>query len=50
MYDSLYNLIQAEDNIRPEKYIVNGYPQIHEFPDQHPNRILYEGQFSKDEL
>ena len=38
MYDSLYNLSMAEDSIDPLKYRVEGYPPIHSFPANHPNR------------
>lgn len=53
MYDSLHNLCLTEDNIYPEKYIVDGYPPMNAFPAQHPNRILFTDtviQQIKDEL
>ena len=38
MYDSLYNLVVAEDSISPEKYHIEAYPAIIDFPAIHPNR------------
>ena len=38
MYDALNNLVTAEDSICPEKYEVEGYPPITQFPAVHPNR------------
>ena len=50
-YDSLYNLCLAEDNIRPDKYLVEGLPPMNAFPVQHPNRALYTDTIElKDEL
>ena len=37
-YDEMYNLAMTEDSIKPEKYIVEGYPPIHKFPPRHPNQ------------
>lgn len=39
MFDALYNLVTAEDSIWPEKYEVEGYPPIAQFPAVHPNRL-----------
>ena len=52
VYDSLYNLCQDEDSIRPEKYIVEGHPPMNAFPAHHPNRALYTDYvyYVKDEL
>lgn len=51
MYDSLYNLCLADDNIYPEKYVVEGNPPMNAFPKAHPNRVLYSDTFQvKDEL
>lgn len=53
MYDSLHNLCLTDDNIYPEKYIVEGYPPMNAFPAQHPNRVLFTDtviQQMKDEL
>ena len=49
MYSALYELSVAEDSIWPEKYIVNDYPQIRDFPAQHPNKKQLDEQ-RKDEL
>ena len=49
MYDALYELAVAEDNIWPEKYRVEGYPPIRDFPAQHPNKKKLDQQ-GKDEL
>lgn len=49
MYDALYKLSVAEDNISPEKYRVEGYPQIRDFPAQHPNKRQID-KLGKDEL
>lgn len=49
MYSALYNLAVAEDNVWPEKYRVEGYPQIRDFPPQHPNKRQQDQQ-GKDEL
>ncbi len=38
MYDAMYNMALAEDNIWPEKYKVEGSPTLHQFPREHPNR------------
>ena len=38
MYDALQKLALAEDSIRPEKYQIEGYPPIHAFPPEHPNK------------
>ena len=40
MYDSLYNICNAENSIRPEKYAIDGYPPMNGFPAYHPNRGL----------
>lgn len=37
------------DSIMPGKYTVNGYPSIHEFPSNHPNKKLAEMK-AKSEL
>ena len=51
IYDSIYNLCLTENSIRPEKYIVEGYPPVNAFPAEHPNRILYADTLNrKDEL
>lgn len=49
MYEALYALALAEDSIWPEKYRVEGYPNIFDFPSQHPNRVR-EPDVVKDEL
>ena len=50
-YDSLYNLCLTENSIRPEKYLVEGYPAMNAFPAEHPNRALYVDDLNqKDEL
>ena len=49
MYDALYAIALAEDSIWPEKYRVEGYPTILEFPSQHPNRVQ-QTDVVKDEL
>ena len=46
MFNALHALALAENSIRPEKYIVEGYPPIRSFPIHHPNRELH----IKDEL
>ena len=53
VYDSLYNLCLAENSIRPEKYLVEGYPAMNTFPAEHPNRAQYVDDVDlnqKDEL
>ena len=53
VYDSLYNLCLADDNIYPEKYVVEGNPPMHDFPSAHPNKNLFMDTFSsptRDEL
>ena len=47
MYDALHALALAEDNIWPEKYKVEGYPAVHAFPVDHPNK---RRSVVKDEL
>ncbi len=36
MYDAMYNMAVAEDNIWPEKYKVEGTPTLH--PKRHPKQ------------
>ena len=52
MYAALYELAVAEDNLWPEKYVVEGLPRIRDFPAQHPNKrpSVHEGREGKDEL
>lgn len=53
MYTALYELSIAEDNIWPEKYILDEeeYPRIRDFPALHPNRKLDDRKtMDKDEL
>ena len=49
MYSALYELSVAEDSIWPEKYIIEGYPPVRDFPAQHPNKKQLDEQ-RKDEL
>ena len=51
MYAALYELSVADDNIWPEKYLVEDYPRIRDFPAQHPNKgpSVQAGE-KKDEL
>lgn len=49
VYDYMYNLSMAEESIYPEKYSVEGYPAVREFPKLHPNRQDTMSKFS-DEL
>lgn len=46
-YDYMYNLCVADDSIEPGKYLVEGYPTLHDSPLKHPNK---EMAFLKDEL
>ena len=41
MYDTLHALAAEEDSIWPEKYIVEDYPPVKDFPRTHPNRKLH---------
>ena len=52
MYATLYELSIADDNLWPEKFMVEDYPRIRDFPAQHPNKraSLQEGREGKDEL
>ena len=51
VYDSMHNLCVTEDSIRPQKYVVEGYPPMNGFPAHHPNRGLqFNAQLVKDEL
>ena len=51
MYAALYELSVADDNIWPEKYLVEDYPRIRDFPAQHPNkRPSLQDEKKKDEL
>jgi len=44
----MFNVAMAEDTIQPEKYQVEGYPTLREFPPEHPNKDLKLK--AKDEL
>ena len=50
MYAALYELAVAEDNLWPEKFVVEDSPRIREFPAQHPNMRKPAVQLEKDEL
>ena len=50
VYDSLYNLCLEEDCVQPEKYLINNYPPMSAFPADHPNRVLNEDSYFRDEL
>lgn len=45
----MYNLCVADDSINPGKYLVDGYPALHQFPTKHPGSSNEE-KYSKDEL
>ena len=49
MYAALHELAVAEDNLWPDKYFVEGLPQIRDFPAQNPNKGP-SGKEGKDEL
>ena len=48
MYTAMLNMALAEESIQPEKYKVEDYPTLHEFPPEHPNKLTKE--MEKDEL
>lgn len=48
VYTAMLNMAEAEDTIQPEKYKVEDYPTLHEFPPEHPNKLTRE--MKKDEL
>ena len=50
MWDALYNLLVAEDSIQPEKYVVNGYPSLRNFPATHVNKPSVLTALEKSEL
>ena len=50
MWDAMYNLVAAEDSIRPEKYVVDGKPAIRDFPATHVNQPTVVTAAEKDEL
>ena len=50
MWDAMYNLLVAEDSISPEKYVVEGYPTIKDFPPAHANSPKVATSVEKEEL
>ena len=51
MYAALYELSTADDNLWPEKFVVEDTPRIRDFPAQHPNkRQPPQQETEKDEL
>ena len=48
VYTAMLNMAEAEDTIQPEKYKVEDYPTLRNFPKEHPNKALE--RIEKDEL